>query len=163
MEKKSFFVPWQNDFCFGERTVLLKLKHNYKQHQFYFNSETPPYISLINDNITPKSFINAVINNDFDDAMSYISRFSIFLDIELIKKIFSGIKSYKYIPISYKNNYFSKFEKVNSVFVADENKKKILHFYLINEPDSFSKWKIYRIEEENINGSAERKKLWIKF
>jgi len=163
LEKKSFFVPWQNNFCFGERTVLLKLKHNYKHHQFYFDSESRPFISLINDNTAHKSFINAIINNDFDDAMSYISRFSIFVDLEMLKKIFDGVKSYNYIPVSYKKDCSFEGEKVNSVFISDKNKKLILHFYLINEPDSFSKWKIYRIEEENVNSALERKKIWIKF
>ncbi len=163
LEKKNFFVPWQNDFCFGERTVLLKLKHNYKQHQFYINFDSHPYISLVNDNTAPKSFINAIINNDFDGAMSYISRFSIFVDFETIKKIFDGIKSYNYIPVSYKKDSYFKGEKVNSIFISDKNKKLILHFYMINEPDFFSKWKIYRIEEESVSSNLERKKIWIKF
>ena len=163
LKKKNFFVPWQNDFCFGERTVLLKLKHNYKQHQFYFNFDSHPYISLVNDNTAPKSFINAIINNDFDGAMSYISRFIIFVDFENIKKIFDGIKSYNYIPVSYKKASYFKGEKVNSIFISDKDKKLILHFYMINEPDFFSKWKIYRIEEESVRSNLERKKIWIKF
>lgn len=160
MDKKSFFVPWQNDFCFGERQELIKLKHNYKHHQFYFNSKNRPYISLINDNITQKSFINALVNNDFDKAVLYISRFSVFANKELLKDFFDGVKSYNYISVSYKDCSFIG-EKVSSVFISDKNNKKILHFYLINEPDSFSKWKIYHIEEEKITSIRLLSKLRI--
>ena len=117
----------------------------------------------MNDNSTPKLFLDALIKKDFQDAMTYISRLSLFVDQDALKEIFDNVKSYNYIPVSYKNSYFPKGEKVNSVFVSNENKKKILHFYLINEPDYFSKWKIYRIEEENVTGNFERKKIWIKF
>lgn len=163
MDKKSFFVPWKNDFCFGEGSNSLKLKHNYKQHQFYFDAKSHPYLCLKNENETPKSFINALIKKDFDDAMSYISSLSVFVDIEMIKKIFDEIKYYKCISVSYKNSCFNSREKINSVFISDKDKKIILHFYLINEPDRFSKWKIYRIEKESVMGNLERKKIWIKF
>lgn len=165
---KSYFVSWQSDFGFAEReiqkgSIAVKLNHNYKQHQFYFQSDEQPYLSLVNDNSTPKLFLDALIKKDFQDAMTYISRLSLFVDQDALKEIFDNVKSYNYIPVSYKNSYFPKGEKVNSVFISNENKKKILHFYLINEPDYFSKWKIYRIEEENVTGNFERKKIWIKF
>ena len=161
MDKKSFFIPWKNDFSFGEKNIAVKLNHSYKHHQFYFNSNSNrPYISLVNDNSIPKAFIDAVIKKDFDDAMSYISRFNIFVDRETIINDFNKVKSYNYIPV-YKN--FCKNKKVNSVMVSENDKKVILHFYLINEPDFFGNWKIYRIEKESITGNFERKKLWIKF
>lgn len=163
MNKRSLFVPWKNDFYFGEMNFPLKLKHNYKRRQFYFDFEKRPYISLINDNTAPKFFINAIMNKDFDRAVSYISRFNFFIDFEELKKIFDGVKSYNYIPVSCKKYSELKGERVNSIFISDKNKKIILHFYLINEPDSISKWKIYRIEEEKVSSGMEEKKIWIKF
>lgn len=162
-KEKSFFVPWRNSFSFGERKMPLKLEHNYKQHQFYFDAKSNHYFSLINDNSTPKSFIDALINKNFDDAMSYVSRLNLFVDFEELKKIFDGINSYNCISVSFKNTPAVKGEKINSVFVSHKNKKMILHFYLVNEPDCFSKWKIYRVEEERVTGNFEREKVWIKF
>ncbi len=160
-----FFVPWKNDFRFGEKNSGLKLGHKYKQHQFCFASKyskNNPCFGLIRDSITPKAFVDALIEKNFDDAMSYVSKFSVFMDFEAVKKIFDGISSYNCVSASFTNSV-SKEESVNSIFVSDKNKKVILRFYLVNEPDCFSKWKIYRIEEEYVTSSFERKKLCIKF
>lgn len=163
-EKNKFFVPWSCKFGYGERKSILKLKHNYKEHQFCFDTEKLPYFGLINDNSTSKFFIDALINKNFDDAMSYVSKLSIFIDTDEIKKIFKDTKQFEYIiPIIYRNKYFPKGERINSVLISKKGKMSILHFYLINEPDSFSKWKIYRIEEEKVKRNFERKRLWIRF
>ncbi len=163
-EKNKFFMPWSCKFGYGERKSILKLKHNYKEHQFCFDTEKSPYFGLINDNSTSKFFIDALINKNFDAAMSYISKFSIFIDTEEIKKIFNDTKHFKYIiPIICRDDYFPKGERINSVLISQKGKMSVWHFYLINEPDSFSKWKIYRIEEENVKRNFERKRLCIKF
>jgi len=159
------FVPWKNDFQFGEKNYGLKLGHRYKRHQFCFaskDSKNNPYFGLVSDNVTPKAFADALINKNFDAALSYVSRFSIFVDFEAVKKIFDGVSSYNCISASFANSV-SKGESVNSIFISDKNKKVILRFYLVNEPDRFSKWKIYRIEEEYVTCNFERKKLCIKF
>lgn len=160
----SLFVPWKSDFQFGENDLSPDFKHNYKQRQFCFDFHSSPYIRLLNDSFTSKSFIDAVVKNDFDSAKLYLSKFELFVDFDEIKEIFNGIKTYNFVPVYYnKNLTLLKNEKINSVFISDKNKKLILHFFLINEPDRFSKWKIYRIEEEYVTGFFERKKLWINF
>jgi len=161
-DKKAFFVSWKGDFGVCQRDESLRLKHDYKQHQFYFEAKDSPYVGLVNDSAVSVSFINALIKNDFDDAMSYISRFGFFVDFDLVKKIFDDSKTYNRVSVFYKNFNLIPGEKVNSFFVSDKNKKMIVHFYLVNEPDCFSKWKIYKIEEESVM-NIERKRLWIKF
>ncbi len=148
-DKYSLFVPWKSSF--GYKNGAVRLKHDYKERQFYFNTDKKPFLGLLNDGIASKFFIDAVLNESIDEAMIYVSRLSLFVNPEEIKSIFGRVKGYKYlISASGKN----KGERINSVLITDNEKNRvsIIHFYMINEPDMFSKWKIYRIEKENVCG-----------
>lgn len=143
-KNKTLFIPWQESNSFP-----IKLKHNYKHNQFYFNYSYKPFFSVLNENCTTRCFIDALLKNDVDDAKVYISKeFSYNFDLDEISDIFKNGKTYKYlINISF-NKY--KTQKVNSVLITDKDHEysNIIHMYLIDEPDKYSKWKIFMIEKE---------------
>lgn len=145
--KYGFIIPWECDF--KSESSFIKLEHTYKHKDFYFNIKDKPFISVINEDCTTRKFIDAVLNKNSDDAKIYMSKnISIACDYEEIESMFKGVSNYKYLV----NVFYDKISgcKVNSVLISDKEKKyrDILNIYLINEPDIYSKWKIYKIEKE---------------
>lgn len=141
------FIPWKES-----NTAIncpIRLKHNYKKNQFYFNYNYKPFFSVLNENCTTKFFIDALLKDSFEDAKVYISKeFNYNCDLDEISDIFKSGKTYKYlIDVSF-DRY--KKQKVNSILITDKEHKysSIIHMYLIDEPDKYSKWKIFMIERE---------------
>lgn len=146
VDKYGFFVPWKNKYKINES--IIKLNHYYKQKQYCFKQSREPFFCVVNENCTPKSFIDAVMKDSYEDAESYISKnFASRVDIEDVKKLFKEDCTYKYlINIPFEKNDLN----VKSIMLKDKNSKfiGILHFYLINEPDIFGNWKIYKVVKE---------------
>lgn len=144
-EKCSLFVPWKPSFkCINNKDYL---KHNYKQHQFCFEPFKKPFFGLVNDNLVTKDFIEAVMNEEFEDASLYLSkRLQCSLDFEAIKRVFASMKKYGYLVAA--NTAKNKRERITSIMISDKDSKeaKLLHLYIVSEPDMYSKWKIYKIE-----------------
>lgn len=144
---KSFFFPADSKYI--NKYEPIEIKHNYKNKQFCFKPSFKPFFSVINENETSKSFVDAILKDSIDDAKSYISKNSIYeVCFEEIKTIFKDKTEYKeLININFnKNSHY----KVNSLLISDKEckNKEIIHIYLINEPDNFSRWKIFKIEKE---------------
>ena len=107
-----------------------------------------PFFSIPNANGIVKSFLEALNNNYFDEAMGYISKNVVEpVNFEEIYSIFEGVKSYKYL-ISVKKS--SPYLRQVSIAVKKQPKSKIeiINLKMVNEPDSFGKWKIYHVEKE---------------
>lgn len=148
--KYKMFIPWKSDF--GYKSSTIRLEHDYKQRQFYFKQSEKPFFCLLSDSSDARNFLDAVINNSYDDAQIYISRsLRICGGLEEVIKIFDKAKHYKYLYSVSKANKNG--EYVNSVLITDNEKKRfsIIHLYMINEPDVFSKWKVYKIEKESFS------------
>lgn len=144
---KKIFIPRKNEIM--TKAGFLKSEHFYRNKQYSFKPSRKPFFSLLNEDATPKIFIEAVKDNNNDDARAYLSKsLGSDVDLELVKKIFKAEYSYKYlIEVAFNG---SRGHKVKSVVLTDNDShiKEIVHFYMIKEPDSLSNWKIYKIVKE---------------
>lgn len=148
MENKyKIFVPWKNSI--KPKDSFVRLEHYYKNKQYSFKPSKKPFFSLLNEDVTPRAFIEAVKGNNNEDARACLSKsLGGDIDLEVVKKIFKAEYSYKYlIEVSFNG---SRGHKVKSVMLTDNNcrYKGIVHFYMIKEPDSLSSWKIFKIVKE---------------
>jgi len=112
-----------------------------------FNS--PCYSSTEDDNTTTL-FLDAVSKWRFDEAKVYFSKsFHDNFDESTFAELFSSTTNYKKL---YKAEFSARPLgcKTDSVLLMEEAGKKgvIMHIHMMKEPDSYSKWKIYRIETE---------------
>lgn len=144
---KKIFIPWKNNVM--PKVSLIKSDHFYRKKQYSFKPSRKPFFSLLKEDETPKIFIEAVKDNNNDDARAYLSKsLGNDVDLELVKKIFKADYSFKYlIEVAFNG---SRGHKVKSVMLTDNDSriKGIVHFYMIKEPDSLSNWKIYKIVKE---------------
>lgn len=125
-----FFVP------FGFKSKF-SIKHYNK-----------PFFIIPNEEYTVKIFVDAVMNDSFDVAESCISQKSVYnVDFNELKKLFNGIFCFKY---SFNNVKHKIDNKVNSFIIQGNDGINVIKIYVVNEPDFFSKWKIYKIEREHI-------------
>lgn len=107
-----------------------------------------PFFSIPNANGTVKSFLEALNNNYIDEAMGYISKNVISpINFSDIYSIFEGVKSYKCLISVTKNTSLLKQVSI-AVKKSSKNRIEIINLKMVNEPDSFGKWKIYQIEKE---------------
>lgn len=147
VNKFKVYVPWGNSF--KTRDAFFKFDHFYKHKHYYFQQSKNPFFSLLNEDCTPRCFIEAVKKNNNEDAQSYLSKnLGYNVDLETIRGIFKSDYNYKYLVEASFNN--SRSHKIKSVMLTDRNCrfKGIVHFYLIKEPDGFSNWKIFKIVKE---------------
>lgn len=140
----KIFVPWTQEF--KQKENIVKLNVNRKE-----NFKTCADI-LSTDNIA-KYFIQALVHDNADRAMNYVSKYGLFnIDFEEMKRLFDGAENVSVSDKYLVNLYFNreKMQKVKSVAIADKNNNvlSVLHFFMVNEPDSFGKWKIIKIIEE---------------
>lgn len=143
---KNSFIPLNK--YYEEKNKFIKFNHTYKYHQYSFSPSKKPFFSVINENIVPKRFIEAVMKDCLDDAQNYISKsFDSIIDVNAIVKLFKKNYSYQHlININSKKADYS----IKSIMIKDAESKYvgILHFYLIKEPDGFSNWKIFKVTRE---------------
>ena len=113
---------------------------------FIHRGKTKPFFSIPNANGTVKSFLEALNNNYIDEAMGYISKNVISpINFNEIYSIFEGVKSYKCLISVTKNTSLLKQVSI-AVKKSSKNRIEIINLKMVNEPDSFGKWKIYQIE-----------------
>ena len=130
--------------------IFLPINNKYKQKSyFHIDNSKAPFFNILTHQYTSKSFINLIKNNKLVEAKNFISKtFVEDVNISILKEFFNDEYIYKTLDkvCFYKNNY----EKVNAFLIMDKNLKfkGIINFYMINEPDNISKWKIYKITKE---------------
>lgn len=132
---------------FKKYNLYFPLNEKYiNKKNFFIKNENKAFFYLLNENYTSKSFIDYIIKDDFLEAEKFISKYSKEnFNIEILKDFFNEELTYKIL----KKVCFNKknYEKINSFMIMDKNLKfkGIINFHMINEPDKFSKWKIYKI------------------
>lgn len=132
---------------FKKYNLYFPLNEKYiNKKNFFIKNENKAFFYLLNENYTSKSFIDYIIKDDFLEAEKFISKYSKeTFNIELLKDFFNEELTYKIL----KKVCFNKknYEKINSFMIMDKTLKfkGIINFHMINEPDKFSKWKIYKI------------------
>lgn len=130
--------------------IFLPIKNKYKQKSyFHIDNSKAPFFNILTHQYTSKSFINLIKSNKLVEAKNFISKtFVEDVNISILKEFFNDDYIYKTLDkvCFYKNKY----EKVNAFLIMDKNLKfkGIINFYMINEPDNISKWKIYKITKE---------------
>ena len=141
MSRYSFFMPVIN-----KNSISMSLPGRFKKTSV-FNS--PCFASADDDN-TVKLFLDAVSKWRFDEAKAYFSKnFHDDFDESIFEELFANTTNYKKL---YKAEFNESPRncKTDSVLLLEEAGKKgiIMHLHMMKEPDSYSKWKIYRIETE---------------
>ena len=139
-----FFLPIRKRKCFLFYKADFQINKN-----IYRKDIKKPFFKMIDDAGTTDFFIDAIMKGRVYDAENYLSKvFCCDTDWDKVKKIFKDAEYYKQLT-SVKKNNFSLYE-VRSVMIKNKENKKseIIHFYMVKEPDSFSRWKIYKITKE---------------
>lgn len=86
-------------------------------------------------------FLSALQNNSLDEARGYISKYFSNADMEEIQKLIQCGKGYQC--------YFNQKDNSSvSVAIATESNMDIISMDIVNEPNNFGKWKIWRIIKE---------------
>ena len=130
--------------------IFLPIKNKYiKKSYFHIDNSKAPFFSILNHQYTSKSFIGLIKKNKLLEAKNFISKsFADDVNISILKEFFNDDYVYKTLDkvCFYKNKY----ERINAFLIMDKNLKfkGIINFYMINEPDQISKWKIYKITKE---------------
>lgn len=130
--------------------IFLPTKNKYIQKSyFHIDNSKSPFFNILNHQYTSKSFINLIKENNIIEAKNFISKsYEDNINISILKEFFNDDYIYKILnKVSF---YKNKCEKINSFLIMDKNSKfkGIINFYMINEPDNISKWKIYKITKE---------------
>lgn len=138
----GFFLPLKTN-----KFLNIKIEHtlDFKKHgNINING---PFFHLENENSMVEFFLHALFNSSIDEAKKFISPdFDDILDLNAVKECFASCRIYKYLS----NGNFSFKKKncfVNPVLFIDKNTglSSVINFYLINQPDNFSRWKICAI------------------
>ncbi len=130
--------------------IFLPIKNKYIQKSyFHIDNSKAPFFSILTHQYTSKSFIGLIKKNKLLEAKNFISKsFVDDVNISILKEFFNDDYVYKTLDkvCFYKNKY----ERINAFLIMDKNLKfkGIINFYMINEPDQISKWKIYKITKE---------------
>ena len=130
--------------------IFLPIKNKHKkQNYFHLDNSKATFFSILNHQYTSKSFILLIKKNKLIEAKNFISK-AYYKDINLsvLKEFFND--EYLYKSLDKVSFYINKDEKINAFLIMDKNLKfkGIINFYMINEPDNISKWKIYKITKE---------------
>ncbi|WP_317366405.1 hypothetical protein [uncultured Tyzzerella sp.] len=130
--------------------VFLPIKNKYKQKSyFHIDNSKAPFFYILTHQYTSKSFINLIRKNKLLEAKNFISKaFAEDVNISILKEFFND--DYVYKTLDKVSFYKNKYEKINAFLIMDKNSKfkGIINFYMINEPDNISQWKIYKITKE---------------
>ena len=125
--------------------IFLPIQNKYSQkNYFHIHNSKAHFFNLFTHQYTNKSFLNLIKKNKLIEAIIFISiAFAQDVNISILKEFFNDDYVYKTLDkvCFYKNEY----EKINAFLIMDKNSKfkGIINFYMINEPDNISQWKIY--------------------
>lgn len=134
----------------SDKLVFLSIKNKYLQkNDFHIDNSKAPFFSILTHQYTSKSFIGLIKKNKLVEAKNFISKASLEdVNISILKEFFNDDYIYRTLDkVCFRAN---KNEKINAFLIMDKNLKfkGIINFYMINEPDNISKWKIYKITKE---------------
>jgi len=110
-----------------------------------------PKIKLSNHENVALMFMEAITKYSTEDAKKYISRnFVSTMDFVELKDFFVENNKYKVVDkIDFDNrkNFITK----SIVFFGEDKKNmNLINIHMINEPDRYSKWKIFAFDKEDI-------------
>ncbi len=129
----GFFLPLESKF------INIKIDFNLKR----YSNLIGPFFQIENENSMVDFFLRTLFNSSIDEAKKFISPdIDEFLDLDEVKKYFDT----DWICVS-RGNFKQRHHFVNSVLFFNKatGSSDIIDFYLINQPDKFSRWKIYAI------------------
>lgn len=105
--------------------------------------EKSPFFIYHNEEGTLRCFLDALSKNSGEDALVYFSKEIQYQDnLEEALALFGEERQYKKL-IHFKQ---SKNKRFNTISIALGKQEKVIHVYLVEEPDKFSQWKIIQIE-----------------
>lgn len=135
---EGLFIPLKSKF-----TVKIKVLKDRKPEVF-LNVIEKGSIYTVN------RFFDAVLSDYAEDAQVYVSKnYQDAVDVLDIKDSFDNGR--KPFFIKAKISSVPKNCRLETILVSDTNdKNKLIHIYMLHEPDIFATWKIYNIEEESI-------------
>ena len=140
MGKNPFFhLP----FHLRMRNTVFKINCNIKSRK-----ESTPFFAVLNEFSAVKQFLTALEGDFPDKAEDYISK-SLHGKINLkdMNRLFHG-KNIKYMDNAFCLEKSG--AKTISMLVAGNNQKVIIHFKVIEEPDSSGRWKINEIRKQTL-------------
>jgi hypothetical protein len=134
------FLPMKIN-CFSQFKFKLSSRVNLKK--FDNMNCDGPFFRIENENSAVESFLDAIINSELDEAKKFISsEFSKSISLKVLEEKFRCIKSYKCL-LNNQNIISRKKYIIGSVLLIDKKcNTGVVDFHLLNQPDSFSKWKI---------------------
>lgn len=151
----KFFIPFNETFIKAKdiRSLNSKSQHLYKDNYFVITRGqnikwwNKPYFAITNESSTVRFFLDAVFKNfDYDEASVYMSKDSRF-ELDDVKEIFGGMRNYKYAKklADEKRPDFATVTIIPNYDGSSSN--SLIHMKMVYEPNRYSKWKIYKIEE----------------
>ena len=145
--KNMFFMPWNGLPAREVPRYQLNLYTIGGKRPLYlaadgFYAAKRPFLSIPSPGGTIRMFLSALKNGALDEASSYIStQYFGDADMEELKNLFQNTKGYQC--------YFSHSNRRNiSVALGGDVSESIVSMDMIEEPNTFGKWKIWRIMKE---------------
>lgn len=143
----NFFVPWNSRSIRKVPKLTMELyaiggKRPCRLVSDGLHAAKKPFLSILSPEGTIRMFLSALKKNAFDEASSYISRqYFGNADMEELSKLLQGTKGYQC--------YFNlQNEQTVSVALSVEGRMDIVSMDIVEEPNTFGKWKIWRIVKE---------------
>lgn len=140
------FIPWKGQAHREVPRFTMELFTIGSKHPLYLatdglQAQKKPFLSIPSPGGTIRMFLSALQNNSLDEARGYISKYFSNADMEEIQKLIQCGKGYQC--------YFNQKDNSSvSVAIATESNMDIISMDIVNEPNNFGKWKIWRIIKE---------------
>lgn len=110
-----------------------------------FHSIHAPFMSLPNPSGTVESFIEALRQEDEDEALGYLSQTVMEMaDLDEMKRLFCTEGKYHFFSEDAGSG-------IRTVALATSNRSdstEVIFVRMVAEPDDYGKWKIYSVEKE---------------
>lgn len=159
---QKFFLPWNDYFIEAKDYTIISnnnKQHLYKKDSFGMVSVenikwwNKPYFAILNEKSTVQFFIDAIMKKSIDEAKVYLSKTcNNELNIDEISNIFTDVCKYKYISKiefdAIRNTNVS-VVSITPKYVGNKKFTGIINVKMVQEPNRYGNWKIYKIEEEN--------------
>ena len=101
---------------------------------------------------TAKQFIVAITENRIDEAKSYLSKRLLSagpVDLSGLWRLISESRDFKCIDEAKPTKRFGGVVKNSVLMMGNSNAGRLVHLYMVREPNKYGTWKIYGIESEN--------------
>lgn len=152
MKSLSFYLNWNGKRkyqMFGcPKCYMQHIKSPLLFEYGSINNTHSPFFFIPNASGTVKFFIDALHRNSNEEAMGYISKFSLgYINMEEVRDMFQNIQKSQYIIGS---DCDLKKEMLHSVSVIVNGNNGVIEFIqlqMIKEPNRFGNWKIIDIKK----------------